>query len=31
MIEETELAIFVGLRFPERAVRIPRMKTGNGA
>jgi len=30
MIAETELALLVGLRFPERAPRIPAMRVGTG-
>ena len=30
MIEETELALFVGLQFPEHAQRIPTMEIGEG-
>ncbi|MGB2987459.1 MAG: hypothetical protein WBE26_16465 [Phycisphaerae bacterium] len=30
MIAETELALLVGLRFPERVPRIPRVEVGKG-
>ena len=30
MIAETELALLVGLRFPERVPRIPTMEVGKG-
>lgn len=31
MIRETELALLVGLRHPERATRIPTIEVGTGA
>jgi len=30
MIRETELALLVGLQFPERTVRIPTLEVGKG-
>ena len=31
ILEETELAILIGLQFPERAVRIPTVEAGTGS
>ncbi len=30
MIRETELALFVGFMYPDRAIRIPTLQTGCG-
>lgn len=31
MIRETEIALAIGLRFPDRAIRIPTMEVGCGS
>jgi|GEM_PF-1591289 len=31
MIRETEIALAIGLRFPDRAIRIPTMEVGVGS